>query len=150
MKGKHYTAEDDQTILCMANKGASNQQIAAILHRTPRAIGDRRSRLRMSGWSVPISPRNHAETPEDPQLCITDADPYEVPVIAEEQVGEIDPIALLRHDIDALNAEEKDLQEQLDAVRANKFAISTMLCQLLESLSTLELRTLDPMGEDLT
>lgn len=127
MKGKHYTAEDDQTILCMANKGASNQQIAAILHRTPRAIGDRRSRLRMSGWSVPISPRNHAETPEDPQLCITEPES----VCDPDPDGGVDAVALLRADINSLNTQEDTLLEELAFVRAEKKEIMDALSDLL-------------------
>lgn len=153
MERARYTAEDDHLIVMMANKGATNQQIAEFLGRGVHAISDRKKRLRAKGISIRRAPVFRSEPlgcaqeslrVDDPPVIVT-SDQADVNVeYPEASFGEVDALELLQVEIDNLNRNEAELLDQLDCVRAEKFNISMKLNKLLESLSTLETLKEDP------
>lgn len=153
MERERYTAEDDQIIVCMANKGATNQQIADVLGRGTHAISDRKKRLRAKGIKIRRAPCVRTEPfrcsqesirVDEPQVVeSTDDDSHEVDFY-EEQIGEIDALELLQVEIDNLNRNEADLLDQLDCVREEKLCISVKLNSLLEALKVLKIVEEDP------
>lgn len=144
MERLRYTEEDDRLIVCMANKGATNQQIADFLGRGVHAISDRKKRLRAKGIRIRRAPVFRTEPPgcaqeslrvDEPPVIVT-SDQADVNVeYPEASFGEVDALELLQVEIDNLNRNEADLLDQLDCVRAEKFNISMKLNKLLASLS---------------
>lgn len=154
MERVRYTAEDDHLIVMMANKGATNQQIADFLGRGVHAISDRKKRLRAKGIRIrrapvfrtkPLGGAQESLRVDDPPVIVPYYDQDDVNVEhPEASFGEVDALELLQVEIDNLNRNEADLLDQLDYVRAEKFKISLKLNKLLESLSTLETLKEDP------
>ena len=153
MERERYTAEDDQIIVCMANKGATNQQIAEFLGMGAQGICDRKKRLRTQGYNIRRAPIVRTEPLADSQESLRVDDPEESVSTDQSDVeveypetsfGEVDALELLKVEIDNLNRNEADLLDQLDCVRAEKFNISMKLNKLLESLNTLETLKEDP------
>lgn len=147
MERARYTAEDDQIIVCMANKGATNQQIADVLGRGTHAISDRKKRLRAKGAKIRRAPCDRSEPLGGAQESLRVDDPKETVTTDQSAVeaeypeasfGEIDALELLQVEIDNLNRNEADLLDQLDCVRAEKFNISMKLNSLLEALKGLK------------
>lgn len=149
MAGKIYRTEDDQILINMARKGASNAQIAAVLNRSLRSVEMRRVRLRKDGVDFPNSPRTRIKKADKPeQVCfeVTDVGAQSAVDVEypEAQFGEVDALELLQVEIDNLNRNEADLLDQLDCVRAEKFNISMKLNGLLEALNTVGTLVEDP------
>lgn len=153
MERSRYTAEDDRLIVCMANKGATNQQIADFLGRGVHAISDRKKRLRAKGIRIrrapvfrsgPLKCTQESLRVDDPPVIVPHDQADVIVEYPEASFGEVDALELLQVEIDNLNRNEADLLDQLDCVRAEKFNISMKLNKLLESLSTLETFKEDP------
>ena len=138
----YFTKEDDQILLAMAAKRATNEEIAKVLNRSLRSVESRKYKLRTDGVSVPWAPKTRksnrkpaavvpeTEKPELAQMCISEPEPDPV---APDPVGHIDPIALISAKIDALNDQEEDLMKSLDRVREERAQIFNQLSALMEA-----------------
>lgn len=143
MAKRAYTQEDDRVILCMANKGATNQQIGDLLNRTAESIKDRKVVLRGAGHEIRRAPKvrraNAANfepvfpqtvEPEPEQVCMAISGESTGP-IRPFDITDLDPVSLVGAQIEELTERENKLIAELEKVRSEKMAIFEKLAEMI-------------------
>lgn len=143
----YFSPEDDQILLAMAKKRASNEDIAKALNRS---VESRKYKLRIDGIAVPNAPRTRKksrhpapdvqaiERPAATQICIVDVEDH-APSLAKAApapAGHIDPAGLIGAQIDELNDQEAELLASLERVRAERSRIIEQLQGLIDTALT--------------
>lgn len=146
----YFSPEDDQILLAMAKKRASNEDIAKALNRSVRSVESRKYKLRIDGIAVPNAPRTKKksrhpapdvqaiERPAATQICIVDVEDH-APSLAKADpapAGHIDPAGLIGAQIDELNDQEAELLASLERVRAERSRIIEQLQGLIDTALT--------------
>ena len=141
---KIYTHEEDKMLIAMAQYGASNFQIAEMLHRTVRSVESRKYQLQHNGITFPKAPkasktRDAEKQTSDPgkepeQVCMTveayDFDEHMNP-IRPVTIENLDPISLVAAQIDELLSREKELAAELEKIRSEKEQIYDKMLDLI-------------------